>query len=82
MKPPRNIPRTGWKLPSHCLGCNAADSFYIQLVKSSQMIHGEETSYQTKKYVCHHCGASVLSPDQISQGVKDAVLAYQRSVGL
>jgi len=46
------------------------------------MIHGEETSYQTKKYVCHHCGASVLSPDQISQGVKDAVLAYQRSVGL
>ena len=78
IKEPRKVPRTGWKLPSHCLGCDTADSFDLQLVRSSQLIRGEETSYQTKKYVCTSCGAAVISPAQITQGVKDAIVAYQR----
>lgn len=81
-KPPRRVPRTGWKLPPHCLTCEAENRFEERSVPCIQEIRGEEVHYQGGKWVCAECDAAFLSPEQATQGVKIAVETYQREHGL
>jgi hypothetical protein len=47
------------------------------LLPSMQIIRGEETHYETKKYRCVECEMTFQNLDQASEGVKLAVKAYQ-----
>lgn len=81
-KPPRRVPRTGWKLPPRCLTCEAENRFEERSVPCIQEIRGEEVHYQGPKWVCAECGAAFMSPEQATQGVKIAVETYQRKHSL
>ncbi|MGD9419407.1 MAG: type II TA system antitoxin MqsA family protein [Verrucomicrobiota bacterium JB025] len=81
-KPPRKVPRTGWKLPPCCLSCEAENSFEERTVPCVQEIRGEDVHYKGPKWVCKECGAAFMSPAQATQGVKLAVKAYQVNHGL
>jgi hypothetical protein len=80
-KAPRKVPRNAWKLPPCCLSCKAEDSYELQTASATQEIRGEEVRYSAQKYICTECEATLMSPEQTTQGVKNAVAAYQLKHG-
>ena len=53
-----------------------------QLVESTHLIRGEEISAKGPKYVCSECGCALMSPAQATDGVKNAIAAYQHEHGM
>ncbi|MCX6865342.1 MAG: hypothetical protein NTV46_03840 [Verrucomicrobia bacterium] len=81
-KPPQRKNRDNWSLPASCPCCAKANTLEERIVASTQLIRGEDTQCQVKKWVCAECGAAFMSPTQATEAVKVAVTAYQQNHSL